>query len=46
MFLCAGKYGTEEGLDGRISITTRILAKTIHVFEDKNYFGEDRRIIV
>jgi hypothetical protein len=29
--------------DGRISRDNKGWAKTIHVFEDKNYFGEDRR---
>ncbi|MFA0814548.1 MAG: DUF3849 domain-containing protein [Anaerofustis sp.] len=32
-----------KDFDGRISYDNKDWAKTIHVFEDKNYFGEDRR---
>lgn len=32
-----------KDFDGRISHNNKDWAKTIHVFEDKNYFGEDRR---
>lgn len=33
----------QKDWDGRISRDNKDWAKTIHVFEDKNYFGEDRR---
>lgn len=43
MFFVLANTVQRKDFDGRISRGNKDWAKTIHVFEDKNYFGEDRR---
>ena len=43
MFFVLANTVQRKDFDGRISHDNKDWAKTIHVFEDKNYFGEDRR---
>jgi len=43
MFFVLANTVQRKDFDGRISHNNKDWAKTIHVFEDKNYFGEDRR---
>ena len=43
MFFVLANTAQRKDFDGRISRDNKDWAKTIHVFEDKNYFGEDRR---
>jgi hypothetical protein len=43
MFFVLANTVQRKDFDGRISHYNKDWAKTIHVFEDKNYFGEDRR---
>ena len=43
MFYVLANTVQRKDFDGRISRDNKDWAKTIHVFEDKNYFGEDRR---
>ena len=43
MFFVLANTVQRKDFDGRISRDNKDWAKTIHVFEDKNYFGEDRR---
>jgi len=43
MFFVLANTVQRKDFDGRISRNNKDWSKTIHVFEDKNYFGEDRR---
>lgn len=43
MFFVLANTVQRKDFDGRISRDNKDWAKTIHVFEDKNYFGENRR---
>lgn len=43
MFYVLANTAQRKDWDARISHDNKDWAKTIHVFEDKNYFGEDRR---
>ena len=43
MFFVLANTVQRKDFDGRISHNNKDWAKTIQVFEDKNYFGEDRR---
>ncbi len=43
MFFVLANTVQRKEFDGRISRNNKDWAKTIYVFEDKNYFGEDRR---
>lgn len=43
MFYVLANTVQQKDFDGRISRDNKDWAKTIPVFEDKNYFGEDRR---
>lgn len=43
MFYVLANTAQRKDFDGRISRDNKDWAKSIHVFEDKNYFGEDRR---
>ena len=43
MFFVLANTVQRKDFDGRISHDNKDWAKTIYVFEDKNYFGEDRR---
>ena len=43
MFYVLANTVQRKNFDGRISRDNKDWAKTIPVFEDKNYFGEDRR---
>lgn len=43
MFFVLANTVQRKDFDGRISCANKDWAKTIHVFEDKNYIGEDRR---
>ena len=43
MFFVLANTVQRKDFDGRISHNNKDWAKTIHVFEDNNYFGDDRR---